>query len=83
MKRTEKFVDEILEKNKQELQKVAYESVKDFLFDHVKINLFSFPYHGRNNIVLGKAITEDINEKIDTFLVAEGYNNGEKNESNT
>ena len=83
MKRTEKFVDEILEKNKQELQKVAYESVKEFLFDNVKINLFSFPYQGRNNIVLGKAITEDINEKIDLFLVAEGYNNGEKNESNT
>jgi hypothetical protein len=74
MKRTEKFVDEILQSKKEKLQEVAYEAVKD---------LFSFPYHGRNNIVLGKAITEDINEKIDLFLIAEGYNNGEKNESNT
>ena len=81
MKKTEKFVDEILQSKKEKLQEVAYEAVKDFLFDHVKINLFSFPYHGRNNIVLGKAMTEDINEKIDLFLVAEGYNNREKNKT--
>ncbi len=80
MKRTEKFVDEILQSKKEKLQEVAYEAVKDFLFDHVKINLFSFPYHGRNNIVLCKVLTEDINEKIDTFLIEEGFNKGEDNE---
>ena len=83
MKRTDKRVDEILQSKKEELQEVAYEALKDFLFDRIKINLVSYPYHGRDNIVLCEAITEDINEKIDLFLVAEGYNNGEKNESNT
>jgi MoaA/NifB/PqqE/SkfB family radical SAM enzyme len=83
VKRTDKRVDEILQSKKEELQEVAYEALKDFLFDRIKINLVSYPYHGRDNIVLCEAITEDINEKIDLFLVAEGYNNGEKNESNT
>ena len=80
MKRTEKFVDEILQSKKEKLQEVAYEAVKDFLFETIKIELIPFPYHGRNNIVFGKAITEDINEKIDLFLVEEGFNKGEDNE---
>jgi hypothetical protein len=36
MKRTEKFVDGILKKNKQELQKVAYGALHNYLF--TKIN---------------------------------------------
>ena len=74
MKKTDKHVDEILQSKKEELQEVAYEAVKDFLFETIKIELIPFPYHGRNNIVLGKAITEDINEKIDLFLIEEGFN---------
>tara|TARA_R100000908_G_C3690651_1_gene105207 strand:+ start:486 stop:734 length:249 start_codon:yes stop_codon:yes gene_type:complete len=80
VKRTDKHVDEILQSKKEKLQEVAYKALKDFLFETIKFELINFPYHGRNNIVLCKAITEDINEKIDLFLIEEGFNKGEKNE---
>ena len=83
MKKTDKRVDEILQSKKEKLQEVAYEAVKDFLFELIKINLVSYPYHGRDNIVLCEAITEDINEKINLFLIKEGFNEGENNGTKT
>ena len=38
MKKTDKHVDEILQSKKEELQEVAYEAVKDFLFETIKID---------------------------------------------
>ncbi len=80
MKRTEKFVDGILKKNKQELQKVAYGSLHNYLFTKIKDELIQ-PSSYRKDLCA--PLEQDISEKIDLFLVAEGYNNGEKNESNT
>tara|TARA_R110002020_G_scaffold208344_1_gene414043 strand:- start:254 stop:475 length:222 start_codon:yes stop_codon:yes gene_type:complete len=71
MKRTEKFVDGILLESKKDLQKVAHEAVQEFLFERVKNKLVPYPYH--SHPVLCKDLTQDINEKIDLFLVEEGY----------
>ena len=83
MKRTDKRVDEILQFKKEKLQEVSYKALKDFLFEAIKFELINFPYHSRDNIVLCKAITEDINEKIDLFLIEEGFNEGENNGTKT
>jgi len=78
MKRTEKFVDEILEKNKQELQKVAYGALHAYLFKKINHELVE-PSSYRKDLCT--PLIQDISEKINLFLVAEGYNNGEKNEN--
>ena len=78
MKRTEKFVDEILEKNKQELQKVAYRALHAYLFKKIYAELVE-PSSYRKDLCT--PLIQDISEKINLFLVAEGYNNGEKNEN--
>jgi hypothetical protein len=77
MKRTEKFVDGILKKNKQELQKVAYGALHNYLFTKINDELIE-PSSYRQDLCT--PLIQDISEKIDLFLVAEGYNNGEKNE---
>jgi hypothetical protein len=69
MKRTEKFVDEILKESKQELQEVAYKALQNFLYNRIEDKLASS--HARTYFC--KPLVEDINEKIDLFLVAEGY----------
>jgi hypothetical protein len=70
MKRTEKFVDEILEENKQELQKVAYGSLHNYLFTKIEDKLVE-PSSYRKDLCA--PLEQDISEKIDLFLVAEGY----------
>jgi hypothetical protein len=72
MKRTEKFVDEILKENKQELQKVAYGALHDYLFKKINYELIE-PSSYRQDFCI--PLRQDISEKIDLFLVAEGYNN--------
>jgi len=69
MKRTEKYVDEILKESKQELQEVAYKALQNFLYNRIEDKLASS--HARTYFC--KPLVEDINEKIDLFLVAEGY----------
>jgi len=69
MKRTEKYVDEILKESKQELQEVACKALQNFLYNRIEDKLASS--HARTYFC--KPLVEDINEKIDLFLVAEGY----------
>tara|TARA_R110001592_G_scaffold304684_1_gene577156 strand:- start:262 stop:477 length:216 start_codon:yes stop_codon:yes gene_type:complete len=69
MKRTEKHVDEILKESKQELQEVAYKALQNFLYNRIEAKLASS--HTRTYFC--KPLIEDINEKIDLFLKAEGY----------
>ena len=69
MKRTEKYVDEILKESKQELQEVAYKALQNFLYNRIEDKLASS--HARTYFC--KPLVEDINEKIDLFLVAEDY----------
>ena len=71
MKRTEKYVDKILQESKKDLQKVAHKAVQEFLYERVKNKLVPYPYHPHP--VFCKDLTQDVNEKIDLFLVEEGY----------
>lgn len=77
MKRTEKFVDGILKKNKQELQKVAYGALHDYLFTKINDELIE-PSSYRQDLCT--PLIQDVNEKIDLFLVEEGFNKGKDNE---
>ena len=70
MKRTEKYVDKILKENKQELQKVAYKGLHNYLFIKIKDELVN-PYICEKKLCT--PLIQDISEKIDLFLVAEGY----------
>ena len=70
MKKTENYVDEILKEHKQELQNVAREALQNFLYERVKYKLV-VPLH--STPVLCAELSADIIEKIDLFLVAEGY----------
>ena len=70
MKRTEKYVDKILEENKQELQKVAYGALHNYLFTKIKDELVKPSTYEKG---LCTPLIQDVREKIDLFLVAEGY----------
>ena len=80
MKRTEKYVDKILQENKQELQKVAYGALHNYLFTKIKDELVKPSTYEKG---LCTPLIQDVREKIDLFLATEGYNNGEKNETDT
>ena len=77
MKRTEKFVDGILEENKQELKKVAYGALHNYLFTKIEGKLVE-PFSYRKDLCA--PLEQDISEKIDLFLIKEGFNKGENNE---
>ena len=70
MKRTEKFIDGILKENKQELEKVAYGALHNYLFTKIKDELVKPSTYEKG---LCTPLIQDVREKIDLFLVAEGY----------
>ena len=67
MKRTNKFVEELLQESKQELQSIAYNSLSMYLFKKLRDEMAKGSY-------LCTPLTEDLEEKIDLFLKTEGYN---------
>jgi hypothetical protein len=67
VKRTNKFVDELLQESKQELQSIAYDTLSMHLFGKIRYEMTRGQY-------LCTSLTEDLEEKIDLFLKTEGYN---------